>query len=444
MVVSRKTSVLLGWIILGLIFAAQMWQYARYQPRIAAGNGRGDDGIYYGIMAEQIYNNQTITTITPFVYRVGAPWLAAHYAQVFGVAIDDAFQQTSMILAFTSLTLIYCLGLKLTTPLCALGAATLCSLPWWGYSRNVWFYPFLSDLPWLVLILLALVLLVSWPTQRDSVSRISLYALICVLAPLTRETGVLVPALWFFSRPWIYQYCSLAFFLGDKLKAQQEKGRYPIKDFYLTILFAGLSCLSALYVHSLVIPSGGVLLSPDRPYTILTAVLESIRHNTLWHLANCFFLAYGGPLLALCVILHRSWRVHLQRYPALSVYWFLIVCLAFVGGVNTLRFLSWASPVAFIWLAVLAQQFCCTPQPLPKKLLAIAIVVVNASFYVKMIHPLDGYYSDYTAWLTWGGLQSSPLESSYELLPCLLLFVISIFLGRYVVPDGRVNIGTRA
>jgi hypothetical protein len=61
-----------------------------------------------------------------------------------------------------------------------------------------------------------------------------------------------------------------------------------------------------------------------------------------------------------------------------------------------------------------------------------------------MIHPLDGYYSDYTAWLTWGGLQSSPLESSYELLPCLLLFVISIFLGRYVVPDGRVNIGTRA
>jgi hypothetical protein len=437
MAASRKGTHILGWMILGLIFAAQMWQYSHYQPRIAAGNGRGDDGVYYGVMAEQIYRDQTISTVTPFVYRVGAPWLAAQYAHISGVSIDDAFQHISLALTFTSLTLMYGLGLLLTSPPFALLATTLFALPWWGYPRNVWFYPLLSDLPWLVLILLALILLVSWPSQSNSAYRIISYAIICLLAPLTRETGVIAPALFIFSRPWLYQFYSFEFFLGDNAPEQKKRIRTSLRDVQLGIFFAGVSALSALYVRSVVVPSGAVQLSPGTPYTILTALLESVKHNTLWHFVNCFFLAYGGPLLAIFVILHRSWRVELQRYPALAVYWFLVTCLAFIGGVNTLRFLSWASPVALIWIAVLAKQFCRAPRPLRKKVIATALVVANVLFYLKIIHPLEGYYSDYTAWMKWGGLQLSPFESSYQLLPCLALFLTNIFIGRYIAPDGR-------
>ncbi len=71
------------------------------------------------------------------MYRIGGSWIAAQYALLMGISVDQAFRQTNAIMMAILLTLIYAMGIRFANPLFASLAAICYSLPWWSYARMV-------------------------------------------------------------------------------------------------------------------------------------------------------------------------------------------------------------------------------------------------------------------------------------------------------------------
>jgi hypothetical protein len=424
----------IGLLVVLTVFFAQMLIYSLYQPQIRYGNGRGDDGITYGSMAEQILAGQPITGSAPFVYRLGASWIAAKYSHIRNVSVDQAFRETNSMMMFAALVLLYLAAIRFAGPAFAALATILFSLPWWSYTRMIWFYPVLNDLPFLLLMFIALAIILWWPLNTFPKWRIVALTCLCFITPIMRETGLLVPVIYIASRTWFRRHISLEVITGDDIVQPLPSLGVVKKEVALGIFFISLSIGGILLTRLLADNSAEFAIGGSR-YTFFSAAMESIRSNTIWHFAMSFFLAYGGPLIALFVVYHRYWRARLQQAPVLIVYWGAVLLLSLLGGVNTLRFLSWASPVALVLIAHLAHRLWVAPATTPWRFAMRGTLLLNLGYYILMIHPFGGYFDTYDAWVDWGGLQFSSIRSIRYLIPCLGLFFCTILLGRKVVND---------
>lgn len=65
---SAAVSRIIPLALLVFIWVLQLGVYSQQQPRIAGNNGRGDDGVTYGQVAEQIRDGSSIEGPAPFVY----------------------------------------------------------------------------------------------------------------------------------------------------------------------------------------------------------------------------------------------------------------------------------------------------------------------------------------------------------------------------------------
>lgn len=427
---------LFGLIAVIIVFLLQMVIYSRYQPQIRYANGRGDDGIYYGHMADQIVAGEPITGSAPFVYRIGGSWMAAKYSQLRRIPVDRAFQEVNFIMMFATTVIMYLIAIRFSGPVFAVLATMLFSLPWWSYARLIFFYPVLNDMPFLLPMMVALVIILWWPSDTISVWRVLTLSALCLLTPIIKETGLLIPLIWIGSRVWFRHHLSIEVLFGDSINQRMPKAGVLRMEVLLAILFLCLSVsgimITRFSAHNLAEYTIG-----GKEYTVYNAVKESIKMNSLWNLVLSFCLAYGGPLVSLFIVYHRYWREKLQYTPALILYWIGVIVLAFLGGVSTLRFMSLASPVAFIFIAHLAHKFWIAPSVTPWRLAARSLLLVNLAYYLVMIHPFDSFFDDYYAWLNWGGLQFSNFSSVKYLIPCVVLFLGTVLVGRKIVPDAR-------
>ncbi len=426
----------IGLLVVLSVFSAQMLIYSLYQPQIRSGNGRGDDGITYGRMAEQILAGEPVTGSAPFVYRLGASWISAKYSQMRNVSVDRAFRETNSIMMFAALVLMYFAAIRFAGPTYASLATILFSLPWWSYTRCIWFYPVLNDLPFLLLMFVALAIILWWPPDTFPKWRIMTLSCLCFLTPITRETGLLVPLAWIASRAWFRHHISVEVIVGDVIVQPRPRFGVVKKEVALGILFICLSIMGIMITRLLAQNTAEFAIGGTK-YTFFAAAIASIRQNTIWHFAMSFCLAYGGPLIALFVVYHRYWRERIQHTPVLIVYWGAVLILALLGGVNTLRFLSWASPVALVLIAHLAHRLWVAPAPAPWRFAMRGMLLLNVGYYIVMIHPFSGYFDNYNAWVDWGGLQFSSVRSIRYLVPCVVLFLCTVFLGRRIVHDAR-------
>lgn len=425
--------IIIGWFSLMFLFSIQMIIYSHFQPQVKFGDGRGDDGVIYGSVTDQILNGQLVRGPSPFVYRIGASWISAGYAKFSGTTTEFAYRVTDTIFMVFILTILYFLAIQFCSPVFAIIAISLYSLPWWSYTRLIWLEPILNDLPWFFLTLTGIYFVV-WQTKKQlEIWQCVFFAFLCFLASLSRETGLLLPFIWISNRTWFSHFCSLDFVLGDIDTPFILKLNTLIKDIAQFILYISASILALLLTRSVAENTGG--------YTFFAAAIGSISKNTLWHFVLSFCLAYGGPLLALFIIYHRYWREKVRFAPVLVFYWGVIVILAFLGGVDTLRFLSWASPIALIFIAHLSQKLWFTYSDGFNCIIARILLLINFSYYIVMIHPFEGYFNTYAAWRKWGGWQFSNIHSVLYLIPCLILLIGSVVLGRRIIPDARGDIG---
>jgi hypothetical protein len=433
--IKKKATEILGWLSIMLVLLVQMVTYSVYQPQIANGGGRGDDGITYGAVADQLLSGQSIYGDAPFVYRMGAPWIAAKYAHFFQVSVDEAFRQSNLIMLAFVLSAIYLLALRFANPVFAAIAAILYSLPYWSYTRMVWFYPVHSDLPWLILMLVSLCMIVWWPSGRPSARWVAGFAMICFLHPITREIGLLTPILWITSQAWFRHHLSQKVLTDDPPFDAMPPPHDVRRAKLLAVLFMCCSLGGIAVTRELAFNTAGFTLD-GVPYGLTVAVFQSIQNTTLWQYLWSFLLAYGGPLIALFIVYHRYWRSRVAQTPALIGYWGAVCLLALIGGVNTIRFLTWASPVVLIFIAHLSQKMWLSPCSSKDKLIGRSLLLCSLIYYIIMIHPFSGYYTDYTALLQWGGLQFSTFSQCViYLAPCIALLTIFVMVGRKIVPD---------
>ena len=420
---------ILGIVAVVAVYLLQIGIYSVRQPRIAIGNGRGDDGVTYGRMAEQFLAHHPVEGPAPFVYRIGGPWIASQYANVFSVSVDDAFQQVNGILMLLLLLVIYWIALDFCSPLAAAIATCFYSLPWWSYTRCVFFYPVMgSDVPWMIIMMMGLHQLVWWSDWPPRKSQIGIFASLCFLAPIMRETGIVLPFLFLCSRSWIRRHVSLEVVLGDPDHSPSPSTNRRTEA-ALSVLFVSLSILAIAITRTVATDTGKFTVG-GKAYTFAGAVLESIGQNRLWHLVASVCLAYGGPLIALAFLYHRYLRLKLRQTPVLVIYGVAVLTLAYIGGVNTLRFLSWASPPALIVIAHLAQKFWNEPTGRAGLIVARSGLILGTLYYMLMIHPFSGYFTYYYAWMDWGGLQFSSIRCLRYTLPCLALIGLFVLFGR--------------
>jgi hypothetical protein len=400
----RKVLCLAGLFVL---VSVQLAIYARYQPQIAMGNGRGDDGVFYGLMAEQAAQGRPLQADAPFVYRIGTPWLVGQLSRWTPLSVDEAFRAVNLVGYFVLILLLYLLALRFCSPPYAAFVCLLYSLPFYGYARVIFFYPVHVDTLWYILVLGALLLMLR---SHCGPGTLALLVLLSVLATLVRETGIVIPLIFLLSRdPFRRLFAGPP--AGDSTRRLELMGGLA--------MLAG-SLLAIGLTHLVVEPTGA--------YTFLAAASESVRLNAVWHVVVAFYLGCGGALLGVFLIQLRPTGLFFRTHPELSAFAALFFLLAFVGGVDTVRFFSWAAPALLIAIAVGVESLVVearTVQP-AIRFLRYGLLVALLTVSLLTLHPFGGYYDDYSDWLMWGGMQGSRMSS---LLPVLGGFLAMGIVG---------------
>ena len=425
-----------GWGIILLIFlSTQLVIYSMNQPQISSGNGRGDDGVSYGRVAELFLEGQSPETSGPFVYRIGVPWLAHQITRLAGTLVDNSFRAINTFSVVSLIMLIYYLALRDCSPWYAALAAALYSIPFYSSTRQLFFYPVRVDPLWVFLMIAGLAIM-----TRKRITTISFLALclITFLATLIRETSIILPLSFLLSRYSVRRLVSLEMLLGYPVtRTSRENETDNLRDLLMGFAMFSLFVGGFLFTH---------LVSIDTAdYTFQNAILTAIYQNGLWHLVVSFCLAYGGPLIALLVLEKHIVARYFQQYPEFLIFVVLILILSYIGGGNTVRFMAWASPIVLILICACLESIMAKIHKMATKpkIILSTITTLCLVYSIIMVHPFDGYFSDYTAWAKWGGIQSSDINSLTNILPnflpCIVLMLFMVILWRWIGPQGEEN-----
>lgn len=396
-------------LALALLLTAQLAFYARYQPQIEAGNGRGDDGVTYGSVADQFLAGVKPSGAAPFVYRLGVPWLASQVSRISGIAVDDAFRVIDIVALYVLIALIYVLALRYCQPIFAFIVCLLYLAPFYGYVRLAFFYPVLVDTLWMVVMIASLLIM---SQERLSLRSIVLLGLLTMAGTLMRETGILIPVTFFLSLWIVRRVVSVDLLLGLTSEPLAIDRAFSSKR-----LFAGGVALLSIGVLALLISHLAATGTGD--YSFFQAAKGSAASNHAWHLIESAFLAFGGPMVALLAIKPNIALMHFRAAPSHLIFIVLALVTSFFGGVNTVRFMSWASPLVLIAICLCFQHAFreLTTQPVSaSKRIVQGTLVLVLIYSLVSLHPLDGFYRDYSAWVAWGGLQFSRLDMAEMLL----------------------------
>ena len=275
-----------------------------FQKPFTYNGGLGWDGSHYTRLAAQCGRSQ-MTANEPFVYRIGAPCLAA----ALPLSPKTALWAVNIV---SSILLIVLLETWLRqhvradiVPFLLAGFA----FHWVAPPRQVWWYPTYID-P------LALCVIVGALLFRNN---IALFAIVCFTGTLVRETTIVIP---------------LALLAGAAV-GDRRGGAAMIPG------AAGvLACVAAIGLARL-------LVIPATDYWMADAALYWAYEKALPSFVLALFIAFG-PALVLLAIRPAPVTRFLRDFPEYAALLIIVLALAWVGGSDTERFLLWASPIVLV------------------------------------------------------------------------------------------------
>lgn len=288
------------------------------QDRIERANGQGFDGTHYHLIAEEFSEGQPFQADAPFAFRIGTPVVAGVVSEVLGVSTIDAFGIVNLLAGATFFGLLF-LYLRRTgsSPNWALALVLSALATWVMPFRMVLFYPVLSDV-------------------------IPLALLVGVLIMLDRSANCVVP--W--SEVVIVSgiiFCG-SFFREQMIVAGiaasvQFLRRRPTWSSFAKATMPIAASVFAIGITHLMVKSTG-------KYSIVSAVGSSFEQHSFDDLVLAFFLAFG-VVAVLAIVFAPTighWLLE-QRYRfGLVIATFGVAWLA---GSDMERFLTFASPVIF-------------------------------------------------------------------------------------------------
>jgi hypothetical protein len=284
------------------------------QSSLLSEGGLGWDGAQYAQLASQCWR-EPMRALEPFVYRIGAPCLAALIPAPPKTALLLVNVTASIVLLFLMAAWLRRLVPGHIVPWLLAAFA----FHWLAPLRYSWWYPTYVDPP--AMSLMAAALLVS--------HRAGPLILLCAAGALFRETMAIVPA---------------AFAAGRLLQLTSWGTRWPwrpiLTDARVRVAIAALAASVAgiVFTHAVV--------TPGSDYWMLDSALHWAYTKPLPSYPLAWFVAYG-PMLALPIVRWRPvarWFGDAPEYLALIAG---VAVLAWIGGSDTERFLLWGAPIVF-------------------------------------------------------------------------------------------------
>jgi hypothetical protein len=286
--------------------------------------GLGWDGSYYTQLAAQCGRSR-MTANEPFVYRIGAPCLAALLPLPPKTALWAINIASSILLIFLLEAWLRQHVRADIVPLLIAGFA----FHWVAPPRQVWWYPTYID-PLALCAIVAALLLRPGPTRGTRAwvgNRVALFAIVCFAGTLVRETTIVVP---------------LALLAGAVVGGRRD-GNLVIPG------AAGLiACAAAIALARL-------LVTPATDYWMADAALYWAYEKALPSFVLALFIAFG-PALVLLAVRPAPVMRYLREFPEYAALLIIVLALAWIGGSDTERFLLWASPVVLVLLGRAAAE----------------------------------------------------------------------------------------
>lgn len=314
-------------LIVGIVLALSLL----FQKPFTYNGGLGWDGSHYTQLAAQCGRSR-MTANEPFVYRIGAPCLAALLPLPPKTALWAINIAASILLIFLLETWLRQHVKAAVVPFLIGGFA----FHWVTPPRQVWWYPTYIDPLALCAIVAALLLR----------NRVVLFAVACFAGTLVRETTIVVP---------------LALFAGAVVRYRRE-GSSLIPG------AAGLiACVAALGIARL-------LVTPATDYWMADAALYWAYEKALPSFVLAVFIAFG-PALVLPAVRPAPVMRYLREFPEYAALLIIVLALSWVGGSDTERFLLWASPIVLVLVGRAAAEIDWGRVTWPAALLLITVAI---------------------------------------------------------------------
>lgn len=294
---------------------------AAWQHPLTTEGGLGWDGAQYVQLAAQCWR-QPLQALEPFVYRIGAPCLAALVPASPRTGLFSINLAASVLLLFL---LAAWLGRVVDRRIVPWLLAVF-AFHWLGPLRYTFWYPTYVD-PLAMCAIVGALLLRDRPIGLVTV---------CVAGALVRETVVIVPA---------------SLMIG-RLLTVTKWGRSPdwraiVNDRAAAIGLTAttFSLVAIAAAHAVVRPASDYWMADSALYWAYTKALPA------YLLAWC--ITYG-PMLVLPLACWRPVGKFLSEAPEYGVLLTAVSALAWIGGTDTERFLIWAAPIVLVLVGIAA------------------------------------------------------------------------------------------
>jgi hypothetical protein len=132
-----------------------------------------------------------------------------------------------------------------------------------------------------------------------------------------------------------------------------------------------------------------LIATPSGEFGFARAAMTILNSKPLHIYLHAWFVAFG-PVVVLAIFSYRLARAQFEAEPFLAVYLLTVAGLAWIGGVDTERFLYWGMPVVYllIGLAIDNGRSWLRSTPL-LALLVAAQLIAQRAFWVVPDYPSD-------------------------------------------------------
>ncbi len=305
------------------------------QQPVSFNNGRGWDGTFYYTVAEEFSRGQTASTLAPYVYRIGTPFMASLIHKIPFLSQGDllvAFKLTNVVANFaTILLLLFWLRQYINDWRIRLVVIFLFLTQWHGPVRFTYYYPVYVD-PWFFAFSVAGLIGISRVTEKNL--SILWLSVLVFFGTAFRETMMVIPlAALFVTNPVFPDWGVLQLTSGFPFSARQK---FTAMKLFIPLV----ASVSTLFLIRL-------MAVQTNPYSFLVEALKWLYGKPLLTYLHSFFIAYG-PIIVLTVFNRRRLAPFLLRNQYLCVYLIAVTVLAWIGGTDTERCLFWAMPVVYL------------------------------------------------------------------------------------------------
>jgi hypothetical protein len=301
--------------------------------------------------------------------------------------------------------------------------AILLILPFHAPPRWLFFYPVLVDNLWSVFMVASL--LVMSTSKASTWKGILLLTIFSTLATFTREIGLLIPLIAIASLYPIRKIISIEALLNQKVFPTYLDTHHPKMDLLKACipLAAGVT---ALWITRIVVSSTG-------SYEFALAAYRSIQKQHALYILQTMFVAFG-PLPIFLFVERKAVGIQLRQNPSHVLFLAGILVLAAIGGKNTIRFLYWGAPVIFLLGGISLQNILSRLQQSTFAQRKVIFTLLAALLVLQIwnTHFWHGFYSDYSAWIQWGGLNFSRLDPLYIAACCAVSLLTVLLLNRWL------------